>query len=80
MVGFLKKLMPREDKFFDLFEAHAAKSLEAAVFQGCKTKTDPTWADGVIFKLQRLSAPCCSIQIMSIKNSRFQAGPFSPVM
>ena len=30
MFGFLKKLMPREDKFFDLFEAHAAKSLEAA--------------------------------------------------
>ena len=23
MVGFLKKLMPREDKFFDLFEAYA---------------------------------------------------------
>ena len=42
MVGFLKKLMPREDKFFDLFEAHAAKSLEAAkslaaIFQGGKT-------------------------------------------
>ena len=30
MVGFLKKLMPREDKFFDMFEAHAAKSLSAA--------------------------------------------------
>lgn len=34
--------MPREDKFFDLFEAHAAKSLEAAkhlaaIFQGGKT-------------------------------------------
>ena len=42
MVGFLKKLMPREDKFFDLFESHAAKSLEAAkslaaIFQGGKT-------------------------------------------
>ena len=42
MVGFLKKLMPREDKFFDLFEAHAAKALEAAkhlaaIFQGGKT-------------------------------------------
>ena len=42
MVGFLKKLMPREDKFFDLFEAHAAKSLSAAkslaaVFNGGKT-------------------------------------------
>jgi uncharacterized protein len=41
MVGFIKKLMPREDKFFDLFEAHAAKSLIAAnhlaaVFQGGK--------------------------------------------
>lgn len=41
MVGFIKKLMPREDKFFDLFEAHAAKSLEAAkhlalIFQGGK--------------------------------------------
>lgn len=32
MVGFIKKLMPREDKFFDLFEAHAAKSLEAAKY------------------------------------------------
>ena len=30
MVGFLKKLMPREDKFFDLFEAHAVHSLTAA--------------------------------------------------
>jgi uncharacterized protein len=44
MVGFLKKLMPREDKFFDLFEAHAAKSLEAAkslaaIFEGGKTIT-----------------------------------------
>ena len=42
MVGFLKKLMPREDKFFDLFEAHAEKSLVAAkslaaVFAGGKT-------------------------------------------
>ena len=42
MVGFLKRLMPREDKFFDLFEAHAAKSLDAAkslaaVFTGGKT-------------------------------------------
>ena len=41
MVGFLKKLMPREDKFFDLFEAHAAKSLAAAkylaaIFEGGK--------------------------------------------
>ena len=31
MVGFLKKLMPREDKFFDMFEAHAEKSLAAAI-------------------------------------------------
>jgi len=30
MLGFLKKLMPREDNFFTLFEAHAAKSLVAA--------------------------------------------------
>ena len=42
MVGFLKKLMPREDKFFDMFEAHAAKSLAAAqslaaVFADTKT-------------------------------------------
>jgi uncharacterized protein len=42
MLNQLKKLMPREDKFFDLFEAHAAKSLEsakhlAAIFQGGKT-------------------------------------------
>jgi uncharacterized protein len=27
---FIKSLLPREEKFFDLFEAHAAKSLEAA--------------------------------------------------
>jgi len=42
MVAFLKKLMPREDKFFDMFEAHAAKSLAAArslaaVFEGGKS-------------------------------------------
>ena len=42
MVGFLKRLMPREDKFFDMFEAHAAKSLAAAqslaaVFADTKT-------------------------------------------
>ena len=41
MIGFLKKLMPREDKFFDLFEAHAVKSLAAAkylaaIFEGGK--------------------------------------------
>ena len=41
MVRFLKKLMPREDKFFDLFEAHAVKSLAAAkhlaaIFEGGK--------------------------------------------
>jgi uncharacterized protein len=41
MLNQLKKLMPREDKFFDLFEAHAVKSLEsakhlAAIFQGGK--------------------------------------------
>jgi len=42
MVGFLKKLMPREDKFFDMFEAHAVKSLSAAmslaaIFENNKT-------------------------------------------
>ena len=42
MVGFLKRLMPREDKFFDMFEAHAAKSLAAAqslaaIFTNTKT-------------------------------------------
>src|SRR5665213_2379610 len=42
MVGFLKRLMPREDKFFDMFEAHAAKSLAAAqslaaIFANTKT-------------------------------------------
>jgi uncharacterized protein len=30
MFALFKKLMPREDKFFDLFEAHAAKAVEAA--------------------------------------------------
>jgi uncharacterized protein len=30
MLNVIKKIMPREEKFFDLFEAHAAKSLEAA--------------------------------------------------
>lgn len=30
MFDVIKKVMPREEKFFDLFEAHAAKSLEAA--------------------------------------------------
>ena len=42
MVGFLKKLMPREDKFFDMFEAHAEKALAAAIslaaiFENSKT-------------------------------------------
>ena len=42
MVGFLKKLMPREDKFFDMFEAHAEKALAAAIslsaiFENAKT-------------------------------------------
>ncbi len=42
MIGFLKKLMPREDKFFDMFEAHAQKALQAAIslaaiFQDTKT-------------------------------------------
>jgi hypothetical protein len=30
MSGFLRRLMPREDKFFDMFEAHAGRSLAAA--------------------------------------------------
>lgn len=30
MLDWFKKLMPKEEKFFDLFEAHAAKALEAA--------------------------------------------------
>ncbi len=41
MFDLIKKMMPREDKFFDLFEAHAAKSVAAskslsAVFNGGK--------------------------------------------
>jgi hypothetical protein len=30
MFNFLKKVVPHEEKFFDLFDAHAAKSLGAA--------------------------------------------------
>ena len=30
MLDWFKKLMPKEEKFFDLFEAHAAKAQEAA--------------------------------------------------
>jgi uncharacterized protein len=30
MLDIIKKIMPREEKFFDLFEAHAAKAVEAA--------------------------------------------------
>jgi uncharacterized protein len=30
MLNLIKKVMPREEKFFDLFEAHAAKALQAA--------------------------------------------------
>jgi uncharacterized protein Yka (UPF0111/DUF47 family) len=30
MFDFIKKIMPREDKFFDMFEAHTAKSVAAA--------------------------------------------------
>lgn len=30
MFDFIKKIMPREDKFFDMFEAHTAKSVQAA--------------------------------------------------
>jgi uncharacterized protein len=32
MFGFIKKIMPREDKFFDMFEAHTAKSVSAAKY------------------------------------------------
>jgi uncharacterized protein len=42
MFDFFKKMMPKEEKFFDLFEAHAAKSKAAAaslvaIFDGGKT-------------------------------------------
>jgi uncharacterized protein len=30
MFDFIKKIMPREDKFFDLFEAHATKAVAAS--------------------------------------------------
>src|SRR5690242_9005000 len=30
MLDWFKKLMPKEEKFFDLFEAHAVKAQEAA--------------------------------------------------
>jgi predicted phosphate transport protein (TIGR00153 family) len=30
MLDFIKKILPREDKFFDLFEAHVARSVTAA--------------------------------------------------
>jgi uncharacterized protein len=30
MFNFIKKMMPREDKFFDMFEAHCVKSVVAA--------------------------------------------------
>ena len=30
MLDWFKKLMPKEEKFFDLFEAHAATAAEAA--------------------------------------------------
>jgi uncharacterized protein len=30
MFDFIKKIMPREDKFFDMFEAHVARSVTAA--------------------------------------------------
>lgn len=44
MFDFFKKLMPKEEKFFDLFEAHAAKAVDAAaslraIFAGGKTIT-----------------------------------------
>ena len=44
MFDFFKKLLPKEEKFFDLFEAHAAKAVAAAaslraIFEGGKTIT-----------------------------------------
>ncbi len=32
MFAFIKKIMPREDKFFDMFEAHTVKSIAAAKY------------------------------------------------
>jgi uncharacterized protein len=32
MFDFIKKIMPREDKFFDMFEAHTAKSVQASKY------------------------------------------------
>jgi uncharacterized protein len=32
MFDFIKKIMPREDKFFDMFEAHTVKSVQAAKY------------------------------------------------
>ncbi len=45
MFHFIKNLMPKEEKFFDLFEAHAAKAQEAAaslriILDGGKTIAD----------------------------------------
>ncbi len=45
MFHFIKSIMPREEKFFDLFEAHAAKAVEAAgslraILDGGKTVAD----------------------------------------
>ena len=44
MFDFFKKLLPKEEKFFDLFEAHAAKAVAAAaslraIVEGGKTIT-----------------------------------------
>ena len=44
MFNLFKKMMPKEEKFFDLFEAHAAKAVDAAgslraIFAGGKTIT-----------------------------------------
>ena len=44
MFNLFKKMMPKEEKFFDLFEAHAAKAVAAAaslraIFEGGKTIT-----------------------------------------
>ena len=45
MFQFIKSLLPREEKFFDMFEAHAAKALEAAnslraILEGGKATAD----------------------------------------
>jgi uncharacterized protein len=45
MFGLIKKAMPREEKFFDLFEAHAAKAQEAAASLRAILEGDKNIAD-----------------------------------